>query len=95
MGFKSLSYTIGEVFYDNIYIFIVQNWIITRTYAEDRSESQKMDSKIGPASDENFAVVVNMAKSLRREQLFISNEQNCFVNLHKAYEEQFSRTLQV
>ncbi|XP_062559945.1 receptor-mediated endocytosis protein 6 homolog isoform X2 [Armigeres subalbatus] len=54
-----------------------------------------MDSKIGPASDENFAVVVNMAKSLRREQLFISNEQNCFVNLHKAYEEQFSRTLQV
>ncbi|XP_062559947.1 receptor-mediated endocytosis protein 6 homolog isoform X3 [Armigeres subalbatus] len=73
----------------------LENWIITRTYAEDRSESQKMDSKIGPASDENFAVVVNMAKSLRREQLFISNEQNCFVNLHKAYEEQFSRTLQV
>lgn len=54
-----------------------------------------MDNKSESASEEDFTSIVNMAKSLRREQLFILNEQNCFVSLHEIYEKHFCHALQV
>lgn len=54
-----------------------------------------MENKIDPASEVDFMSIVNIAKSLRREQLFVSNEQSNFASSHKLYEKYLCHTQQV
>lgn len=48
-----------------------------------------------PTSGERFTGIVNMAKSLRKEHLFILHEQNCFASLHEEYELNNCEALQI
>ncbi|XP_065077824.1 receptor-mediated endocytosis protein 6 homolog [Ochlerotatus camptorhynchus] len=48
-----------------------------------------------PTSGERFSGIVNMAKALRREHLFILHEQNCFASLHEEYDQNSCEALQI
>ncbi|XP_058814777.1 receptor-mediated endocytosis protein 6 homolog isoform X2 [Topomyia yanbarensis] len=44
---------------------------------------------------ESFWAVVNLARTLRREYMFIANEQTNVLNLHETYERNMCKTLQI